>query len=295
MYKIGKTDLGKDKYTACFPSSRIYDTPDVLVPCGKCLACYHNRRMEWQRRLVIESWLHKFSTFVTLTWNDESLIANLGDDLGKSCVQRFLKRFRHSSRDFGVPPLQNFKYFICVELGKKFKRPHYHCIFFGVDCLASSWRPSIATYKDGYPIFTSAVLSSIWRNGFVSVDVATPRSIMYTTKYVLKSCVDREGWYIFSQGLARDYFVRDNHLTDVCRNALVNGFLVYDKYKAPIPRFLDRYLEKYDPDLLASLKAIRKNYILSKPPDLRYASERELAIKCRLQNEQSRRKLDNES
>lgn len=42
-------------------------------PCGKCIPCLINRKRLWKHRLILESYCHDKSAFVTLTYNDDQL------------------------------------------------------------------------------------------------------------------------------------------------------------------------------------------------------------------------------
>lgn len=47
----------------------------IRVSCGKCAACQNQRVKKWVNRLDQESFNHKYTFFVTLTYNDENLPA----------------------------------------------------------------------------------------------------------------------------------------------------------------------------------------------------------------------------
>lgn len=52
----------------------------VLVSCGKCTTCRNRRTYKWVNALDSESQCHKYTFFVTLTYNDESLPAYFYDE-----------------------------------------------------------------------------------------------------------------------------------------------------------------------------------------------------------------------
>lgn len=152
----------------CMSPVRIYNQKlgrYIDVPCGKCPACYRNRRRQWSLRLMLESVHHTTSHFVTLTYDDFDLPR---DSLGnptfdKVQVQKFMKRFRKSIAPYKV------RYFLVSEFGSRGQRPHYHMILFGFpSCL------DIDEY-----------LLKAWTFGFADVGTVTPKSINYVCKYCL--------------------------------------------------------------------------------------------------------------
>lgn len=268
--------------------------PDLFVPCGRCLECKETRRNDWIRRIICESWLHSSNCFVTLTYDDAHLpFARL---VSKGDIQRFLKRLRNSPRDYGVPS-SDFRYFIVSEYGKKFHRPHYHGILFGVDMSLPVWRKRFATLSsDNHVIYTSDVLSEIWRNGFVSVDALTPQSVAYVVKYISK---DDEGFRLYSRGLGKGlFFNSDNTLTSFGSDCYSNGFVVFPcgngkSIKGAIPKNIDRYLKLYEPSYYDVVSFIRSHFCKCKKADTRSCADRAEVVKIKIARENEKRKLDN--
>ncbi|WNK12472.1 MAG: replication initiator protein [Microvirus sp.] len=94
--------------------------------CGQCLPCRFNRRRLWTHRIQLEAKLHDFSTFVTLTYSDDSL-----PDSGSLSIrdyQLFIKRLR--KRLSGVS--RQLRFFAVGEYGDDTGRAHYHVVLFGV-------------------------------------------------------------------------------------------------------------------------------------------------------------------
>lgn len=94
--------------------------------CGQCLPCKINKSRVWKTRILMECQLHKFSTFVTLTYTkntvpDEGVIP---DDL-----RDFIKRLRYHASKLRK---RNIRFFGVGEYGTRTFRPHYHSILFGV-------------------------------------------------------------------------------------------------------------------------------------------------------------------
>lgn len=89
--------------------------------CGQCLPCRINRRRVWTHRIVLESFKHENSGFVTLTYSPENL--PVGGTLVPKDLQDWLKRLRK---------YRKLRYFAVGEYGDQTHRPHYHLALFGV-------------------------------------------------------------------------------------------------------------------------------------------------------------------
>lgn len=249
--------------------------PDVLLPCGKCVLCRDAKAKRWQRRLQMEA-LDKSASFLTLTYDDEHL-----EDCNKKAVQKFLKRFRQLSR-LGLD-LRHFKYFFVSEYGHNTHRPHYHAILFGVDLLKDPFFKSrVATSKRDargriYPVFTSDVISRIWKNGFNSVDKCTDKSIRYVCKYVSKTIADTDKnlFHLFSRRIGTSMFIVGDTLLPFAYSTLSSGKLLLNRDSFPVgsPKFLDYYFELHDPDFLSVVKDKRKAFVRNKQTDMK-------SIKC---------------
>lgn len=248
---------------------------------------------------MCESWLHDSNTFITLTYNDDNL--PIGSLASKDDIQRFIKRLRHASRDYSVGDISAMKYYITSEYGDKFGRPHYHGVLFGVNCLAPDWQPYFVRLNgNGYPVYSSRVLESIWSNGFVSVDEVNMRDIRYITKYITK---DRDlNFQLYSRGLGkRLFFDEHNNLTAFCNNAFVNGFIVYPQgngksFKGRIPKNIDRYLSIYEPSFYDVVRETRSYFARhSKNPTAAVVSDAVEGLKIKQRQEQEKRILDNET
>ncbi len=142
-----------------------------IVPCGKCPACLANLRQEWVFRLKQEYLASTFAIFVTLTYDEEHVPKDMS--VNKKHVQDFLKRLRKH-----FPP-KDLRYYIVSEYGDHTFRPHYHGLFF---------------FKSNYVnSFIYDVFERSWKNGFCSFGDVEEGSIVYCTKYCLKSKIFPDG------------------------------------------------------------------------------------------------------
>lgn len=88
--------------------------------CGQCLPCRINRRRLWTARLLLESSIHDHSSFLTLTYDDDSCPSELIPDH----YQKWLKRLRKVS--------PKISYYLVGEYGGRTFRPHFHAAVFGL-------------------------------------------------------------------------------------------------------------------------------------------------------------------
>lgn len=298
---VGKTENGRDKYSFSCPS--MIGCRTVFFPCGKCSACLESRRSAWVSRCRLESLLHTSNSFVTLTYNDRDLPK---DRLcNKRDIQLFLKKLRNAGRDNGFL-LPSFRYICVGEYGLKYGRPHYHMIVFGVDMLSRSWLPSLALWKQGYPVFTSSVLSDCWSKGFVTVDQLTDKSLRYVSKYVTKQFSGRSPFVMFSQGLGRGHFVNIENRRVVSAKPFLLSCGYHDCFRfsensSPLPRSAVKYLQKFYPDIYEDLKSKRHAREVSASINECLADcsqfpldNRQSSLDFRSMTEKQKRKLDDE-
>lgn len=173
-----------------------YPANDIAVACGQCRGCRESRAREWAARCYHEASLHKENCFVTLTYDEEhvpfaeTLVkhgtkAKPGFCLlhGKCyCFAGFMKRLRKEYRNAGV------RYYHCGEYGSERKRPHYHALLFGFD-----FPDKVAAgEREGYPIWRSGTLESLWPFGFSEIGSCTFESAMYIARYIQKKWTGKD-------------------------------------------------------------------------------------------------------
>lgn len=117
--------------------------------------------------------MHDASAFVTLTYDDENMTPNGSVDLRHA--QLFMKRIRNH---FG----SGVRFFLCGEYGETTLRPHYHSLLYSVD-FPDKVRVRI---REGFPVYTSKLLSEIWPYGGHEIGSVTPKSAGYCAQYVRK-------------------------------------------------------------------------------------------------------------
>lgn len=131
-------------------------------------------RQVWAGRIQLEARCHAASLFFTLTYSPEFLPDP--PQLEPDDLQKFLKRFRKA-----ISP-RRIRFFACGEYGSRSLRPHYHGVFFGIEC----------------NIDNANILKKAWSLGHVQVAELSPARASYVAKYVCKdvSADDKvpEGW-----------------------------------------------------------------------------------------------------
>lgn len=163
LLQVGVSDL-------LYGNKAIRDHIDL--PCGRCPGCLLNHSRQWRDRCVAESFYHSHNLFLTLTYDDIHVpIGPSGNlTLRKKDLQDFWKRLRY----FGY----EFRYFCCGEYGDETHRPHYHALVFGLDL------PDITLNEYGH--LESDVLTSIWKNGMVSIGEFNEATAGYVSRYTYK-------------------------------------------------------------------------------------------------------------
>lgn len=149
------------------------------APCGgthrsqdgstlTCLPCRINRRRLWAHRILLESYKHGDSCFVTLTYDED----HVPDSLVKADYQNWLKRLRKT-----LAP-KKIRYFIAGEYGDITHRPHFHAAIFGLDPIAAGGLSG-----------RSGIVETSWGNGFTYVGNLTWKSASYIAGYLTKKVV----------------------------------------------------------------------------------------------------------
>lgn len=127
--------------------------------CGQCTHCRINRVRLWVGRMLLESYEHPVSAFLTLTYDQQNLPSP--PQVSKREIQLFMKKLRaYSGREY--------RYYAVGEYGDKTWRPHYHLIVYGLN-------PT-----------ENALVEKCWKKGFVYYGLVTDSSCSYVSSYVIK-------------------------------------------------------------------------------------------------------------
>lgn len=151
---------------------------------------------------MIESLMHRHSSFVTLTYRDECLPAlhgplELGSQWGlghmatlsPTDLKNWLKRLREGYNR-KINSDAKLRYFACGEYGDKHGRPHYHLALFGyAPCAYGKSR-----YADGRTIDCCAscdLIRDTWAKGKIEVEPLTDGRCAYVAGYIMKKMTSK--------------------------------------------------------------------------------------------------------
>lgn len=225
------------------------------LPCGQCIGCRLERSRQWAVRCEHERKQHEANSFITLTYNDDSLL--YGGAGGATLYPRHLELFWKNLRKELAKDGKRIRYFACGEYGDTTNRPHYHAIVFGFD-FPDKVRH---TTKNGNPLYISRTLDRIWGLGHCVVGDATFESSAYVARYIMKKHLGKDSDFYEKQGLEPE-FVRMSRRPGI-------GYNFFDQYNTDMypsdsvvvrgveqkpPRYYDRMLEKDNPLLLQRIK-----------------------------------------
>lgn len=165
-----------------------YMAGSIPCPCNKCIPCLINRKRLWAHRIILESYSHEHSSFITLTYDDDNLYYNNGlhATLNPKHLQNFLKRIRRA-----VSPTK-LRFYAVGEYGDKSWRPHYHLALFGYE---PCWRGE--TRKDYHAKGRSCcppcdLIKSKWEYGGIDNARVESDSAGYIAGYVTKKLTKKE-------------------------------------------------------------------------------------------------------
>ncbi len=240
-----------------------YHDRTVTVACGQCRGCRLEKSRQWAVRCLHENTMSSTSCFLTLTYEDSKLPPN--NSLVLSHWQDFAKRLRHTRGPF--------RFFHCGEYGERTFRPHYHALVFGLDFDADK---KLYTMTNGFPLYTSDELDSIWTHGFCQIGEVTFESAAYVARYVMKKQTGAFGKAMYGEAVDPETGevhppIKPPYTTMSRRPGIGKTWL--DKYglsdvypfdevivngqACRPPSFYDYVLEKEDPAALAAIKAKR--------------------------------------
>lgn len=159
-----------------FDQARDWRGNQIPIPCGVCLNCKRDRISLLEQRAKYEFNNHSSSCFVTFTYDDYHIPVMPGFNrptLLRRDFEKYIDTVRHSLKKSVIRFLPdvdvNFSFLACGEYGDKFKRPHFHIIFFGLP------------YKK-----CKSFLQNYWHFGAIDVRPVNTGAIRYVIKYLSK-------------------------------------------------------------------------------------------------------------
>lgn len=192
IYKTREKNISTGNSIWSFnPKNNYIDTDAYYVPCGRCEGCRLDHSFMWSVRCTCESYFHKESYFLTLTYDRE----HLPEDglLRRSHMQSFIKRLRKHFSGYKL------RVFYCGEYGEKRHRPHYHAIIFGLPLEELGYKLiPISRSKKGNINYANSKITKLWSHGLCTIGSFTPSSASYVAQYTIKkqkifdSCYSRK-------------------------------------------------------------------------------------------------------
>lgn len=245
-----------------FNKAKGFGDRPVPIPCGQCAGCRLERSRQWAIRCVHEAQLHEDNSFITLTYNDESLSES------RSLVPRDFQLFMKRLRKMHEP--KRIRFYHCGEYGERFGRPHYHACLFGHDFEDKKlWKKS-----NDQDLFRSEELETLWPYGHSSIGTVTFESAAYVARYIMKKIsgpaaerhyryIDPETGEIFDRvpeyttmsrrpGIGRGWL--DRFSSDV----YPGDFVVLNNKKLRPPKYYDQQFELMYPGDMEKIKRDRK-------------------------------------
>lgn len=251
----------------------------VYIPCGGCLACRRERRMELTLLQCCEASLHEDNWFITLTYDDWKTINNTGLP-PYSLDRKHLSDFVQSMRKYCAYNNCKFRFFACGEYGEKFERPHYHLSVFGLpakllgiddDSLSISARSDFlkhgklkkiqTTQKDqnGYNYWFSDVIATRWPFGNHQIYRANRETFQYVAGYVTKKLTGAAGKDFRESGRVSEFQAQSrpsigwpwfdrfcSSLSNVSGERLINDVLSISGFTWKTPRVFSKWLRAFD-------------------------------------------------
>lgn len=154
----------------------------IPAGCGQCMPCRINRQRLWKHRLILESYKHAESSFVTLTYAPEHEPALRS--LNPSDTQKWLKRLRER-----IAPTK-VRFYLAGEYGDQTERPHYHAALFGYPpCLYGQSRYN-QRLTNCCP--NCDLIRDTWGKGNIMLGTLTPQSAGYICGYVTKKMTAKD-------------------------------------------------------------------------------------------------------
>lgn len=252
----------------------------VYIPCGGCLACRRERRMDLTVLQSCEASLHENNWFITLTYDDTKTFELTGFP-PYSLEPDHLRDFNISMRKHCKYLDGSWRFFACGEYGERYGRPHYHISAFGVSPLTlelpvqsdvEEVRKSQLLNRgfcikvspglfdsNGNEYWQSPVISKFWQYGSHKIYRANRETFQYVAGYVTKKLTGDLGKERLQQGLVNEFQCQSRPsigypwflkyigvLSCVDRDKLVNDCVEIAGMSWRCPRIFSKWIQAFD-------------------------------------------------
>lgn len=208
------------------------------VGCRSCNYCVGRRVRGWVVRAMMEKAMWPNSFAVALTYDEKTEESRRGARMfDYRGIELLNKRLReHMSR--ATKREENLSFIACGEQGERFKRCHWHLLYFSnVDfCSLGEWRAPWGVVTRPEEIISAQRgevhrrVWSLWPHGYVTVQQPDYGGMRYAMSYALKDQFNVRN----AEGTAR------HHRAEV----FATGYLSVSKKPAIGERFVRAYLEQ---------------------------------------------------
>lgn len=260
--------------------------------CGQCIGCRVHRKNSLSLRLKHESEFHDQSWFCTLTYNPESepYAGSLVSDHVPKFIRALRQKTKQKIRYFGIgeygSTCQGHVQKNCPQCGPV-QRPHHHLILYGLSL--SENRPGDLQYRQSKNLstmsrayssaflkqfgevrakyFSSPLLESVWKKGFVNLTGVSPATMQYVSKYHVEKVTGDKSHDYYTRVLPDGRMVELEHPRSHFSTKPGIGFRWIEKYWPEIypegtyvtkngaelapPKFYDRFMENHHPEVWA--------------------------------------------
>lgn len=228
-------------------------------PCGVCIECRLNYSRSKAVRCLHELQFWDSASFITLTYDPDSLPFNDGailPTLVKRDLQLFWKRLR---KKLGRP----ISYMACGEYGDERQRPHYHAILFGED-----FQSDREFYKtdNGISLYTSETLSDVWQHqGMCVIGDVTFDSANYVAGYTVKKLSGKLAIEQYDDlgrippfgAMSKNPAIGKRWIEKYLDEAVQFDTVIVNGAEQMLPRYYDEYLKKWCPQTYKDIKSKR--------------------------------------
>lgn len=239
----------------------------VVVPCGKCVGCRLDYAKDWALRCVHEASMYEDNCFITLTYDEKHVPA----ELDVSIFQNFMKRLRRRYNDVKI------RYFHAGEYGGSYGRPHHHAILFNFDFKDKVVSPRVVPLSPEKVVYESEELGDLWTFGFHGIAEVNFATAAYVAKYCVKKAeshmeikkneetgervqVDKrsgEEKKAEFTTMSRRPGIGSTWFDVYWRDVYPHDSVVWKGREFRPPRYYDGLLDKIDGDMLSNIKVKR--------------------------------------
>jgi hypothetical protein len=161
---------------------------EFKVNCGSCFGCRLERSRQWAMRCMHEAEGHTKNSFITLTYNEETMpyslvLQDIQNFMKKLRKKYYPKKIRFYMCGEYAPVTDKYGRVLKDEKKRELKgRPHYHILLFGHDFEDKiKWK-----IRNGHQLYKSEKLDKIWKKGYGLIGEVTFDSAAYVARYIMK-------------------------------------------------------------------------------------------------------------